>query len=287
MTPWSPDFLKPSNGSDLNLYWNPILGVEGTASAPMFPSGQNLSAWQGRGQAPVRVPVCGGTGVTVVVASAASTPPEWTHNKTDLRLYVTLEGGSYVLNIDCEGNWANCASGNPSSTNICLQPTPLWNPHPVPPAVDNEGWVWTPAGQLQAVYSKKCLEVCNASGAVAGCNGAAGSTVHLETCDDANSLQKWTLGPDGVATRVESKGAPGLFLTPPAVRASEHPDQHSIVADPLFVDPLNGDFTLRETSPAFALGIQRIPPIRVPQAQCGGSDGAACLKLVFAVGANY
>ncbi|NLF30495.1 MAG: hypothetical protein GX591_06370 [Planctomycetes bacterium] len=35
-------------------------------------------------------------------------------------------------------------------------------------------------------------------------------------------------------------------------------DLHSIVADPLFVDPANGDFTLKPDSPAFDLGFQPI-----------------------------
>jgi hypothetical protein len=35
-------------------------------------------------------------------------------------------------------------------------------------------------------------------------------------------------------------------------------DQHSLVTDPLFVDPGNYDFTLKDSSPAFSLGIKRI-----------------------------
>jgi hypothetical protein len=97
MTPWSPDFLKPANGSDFNLYWNPTLGAHGTAAAPVFPGGKNLSEWQGRGApAPPPVPVCGGQDVTVVVAALTSSPPKWTHNATDMRLYVALSEESYV-----------------------------------------------------------------------------------------------------------------------------------------------------------------------------------------------
>ena len=35
-------------------------------------------------------------------------------------------------------------------------------------------------------------------------------------------------------------------------------DVHSIVADPLFVDPEHGDFTLRAGSPALAIGFEPI-----------------------------
>lgn len=35
-------------------------------------------------------------------------------------------------------------------------------------------------------------------------------------------------------------------------------DQNSLIADPLFVDPDNGDFTLRPESPAWQLGFQPI-----------------------------
>ena len=35
-------------------------------------------------------------------------------------------------------------------------------------------------------------------------------------------------------------------------------DFHSVVADPLFVDPEHDNYTLRENSPAFELGFQQI-----------------------------
>ncbi len=40
-------------------------------------------------------------------------------------------------------------------------------------------------------------------------------------------------------------------------------DTHSVVADPLFVDPANGDYRLRPDSPALKLGFQRIPVERI------------------------
>ncbi|MCU0871839.1 MAG: hypothetical protein MUE50_05795, partial [Pirellulaceae bacterium] len=36
-------------------------------------------------------------------------------------------------------------------------------------------------------------------------------------------------------------------------------DQHSLVADPLFVDPAQGDYSLKPDSPAWKLGFQPIP----------------------------
>ena len=40
-------------------------------------------------------------------------------------------------------------------------------------------------------------------------------------------------------------------------------DTHSIVADPLFVDPENNDYSLRPESPAFKLGFKPIDLSRV------------------------
>jgi hypothetical protein len=41
--------------------------------------------------------------------------------------------------------------------------------------------------------------------------------------------------------------------------AADKLDQHSIVADPLFVAPARDDYRLRADSPAFKLGFQPIP----------------------------
>ena len=41
-------------------------------------------------------------------------------------------------------------------------------------------------------------------------------------------------------------------------------DRKSLVADPLFAAPQQGDFRLRRESPAFKLGFREIDPSRVP-----------------------
>ena len=42
------------------------------------------------------------------------------------------------------------------------------------------------------------------------------------------------------------------------------PDQHSQVADPLFTNPVTGDYSLQPASPALALGFQPLPKIAAP-----------------------
>ena len=65
-------------------------------------------------------------------------------------------------------------------------------------------------------------------------------------------------------------------------------DVHSIVADPQFVDPERGNFSLRNDSPALKeLGFQEIPLIEAPQSTCGidafhASTGPmSCLNAFF------
>ena len=54
-------------------------------------------------------------------------------------------------------------------------------------------------------------------------------------------------------------------------------DAHSVVADPMFVDPDHGDYTLSAESPALALGFQPIDVSRIgqlPRGECGGRNEA-------------
>jgi hypothetical protein len=51
-----------------------------------------------------------------------------------------------------------------------------------------------------------------------------------------------------------------------------------IIADPLFVDPAAGNFSLKPSSPAFALGFEQIPPIHAATSRCGE---ASCLVAFF------
>ncbi len=51
-------------------------------------------------------------------------------------------------------------------------------------------------------------------------------------------------------------------------------DQHSIIADPRFVDPAAMDYSLQDDSPAYRLGFQRIPVERIGPAGVMELDGA-------------
>ncbi len=55
--------------------------------------------------------------------------------------------------------------------------------------------------------------------------------------------------------------APGKAAPVPAVKAQKSSgwDRHSIEADPLFVDPANGNYKVRVNSPALALGFRNFP----------------------------
>ena len=50
-------------------------------------------------------------------------------------------------------------------------------------------------------------------------------------------------------------------------------DRNSVIADPLFVDFENGDYSLKEGSGARSLGFVDIPIIDAPVANCGSDEG--------------
>ncbi|NSW58348.1 MAG: right-handed parallel beta-helix repeat-containing protein [Armatimonadetes bacterium] len=67
------------------------------------------------------------------------------------------------------------------------------------------------------------------------------------TTHDNNVLWHWSGKPDSSLDRMRDHGL----------------DLNSVVADPLFVDPENGDFTLRPESPALKMGFEQIPQDKI------------------------
>ena len=141
-----------------------------------------------------------------------------------------------------------------------------------------DGYILTDCVWLQ-------LEVCYRGGAVGGCDGNAGSILQLGACGTPpTKYQLWSLSADGALTQ---KGS-GLCAAVPkhgSSAAGAPFDQHSIVADPLFVDQhpeLSGNFDLKPGSPAFGLGFERIPKIEAPASRCG-DDGLGCLAAFFSL----
>ena len=59
------------------------------------------------------------------------------------------------------------------------------------------------------------------------------------------------------------KGVPGDRATSWEVWRKSGQDAHSVIADPLFVDPAKDDYRLKPDSPAFKLGFQPIPVERI------------------------
>jgi len=202
-------------------------------------------------------------------------------NATDKR-YRLRNNHSLVINIDCDGNWDNCARGT-TDTRICLETYGKWVPRPTPPAVDNEGWVHNEqTHELVAVASNKCIEVCMRGGDVGGCNGKAGSIVQLATCTgSANQKWSYTVKDGSFHPLGLGKEVTPLCLGPPSRASAKAFDTHSIVADPLFANPDEGNFSLNHNSPALThLGFSPIPPIEAPAALCGGPTLPSCLSLV-------
>jgi hypothetical protein len=159
MGAWSNDELK-RNGSDFNVYWTkPILNAAAgermvssvLSAALVFPGGVNLSTWQGlTPPASSHDPVqCGMQKPDLILDTARSNITnscdwgyQWHYNTTDFKLRaISIQPDSssssekFCLNIDCDGNWDNCANGT-TDTHLCLSaPHSPWVPHPEPPAV--------------------------------------------------------------------------------------------------------------------------------------------------------
>lgn len=299
MDRWSLDFLKP-NASDFNLFWS---DTEDAAVGGVFPGGQTLAQWRNLGPRPTGPPVCGSIvdgGAALQISSNCSW--SWAYNQTDLR-FTLQRNDTLALALDCEGDWANCAAGRKDRTRICLgiSNSSKWKPKLTPPVVDNMGWKFDPSTSalLSLATEGKCLEVCTEGGSVGGCDGKAGSRLQLANCSGA-AKQRWAhdtatgalrfLGSaaasaddaTGPAMGGEATGGP-LCIAPPARPPADTFDTHSIVADPLFVDPSHGDYSLDPASPAITkLGFVPIPPIATPTATCGGdSVSERCLARVF------
>ena len=236
VSPFAPE-LKP-NGSDFNLFFNPFHDL---SSANVFPGESNLSSWQGRSgpsAAPVTCSNTPGDAGKLLVSKDCSS--RWFHNTTDLkfRLLNANATAEFALNIDCNGDYAHCASGD-STTRICLDRWNPWTPHPLPPKVDNQGWILKPSSpsstniNILAVASGKCLEVCYRGGDVGGCNGKAGSTLQLNNCIPGASNQQFEYSPNSSIKFSAIGEDQQLCIAVPPRGASGGMDRHSIIADPL------------------------------------------------------
>eukprot|EP00040_Diaphanoeca_grandis_P012758 m.64584 g.64584 ORF g.64584 m.64584 type:complete len:851 (+) comp23447_c0_seq2:389-2941(+) len=283
VAPFLPE-LKP-NGSDYNLFFNPNTDLR---SHPVFPGGKNFSSWQGKSDSDALVMCSNTPGLAGdLIVSHDCGDWKWLHNATDLKFQLqqmSPNNYSYVLNIDCDGDYGHCARGD-TFTRVCLDHSSHpWTPHPVPPIVDNQGWVlgddWT-STTIVAVVSKKCLEVCDRGGAVGGCDGDAGSILQLNDCVPGAQNQLFSF--DTASGVIESALAKGLCVAVPPTPPRNSMDTHSIMSNPLFVDAEQGDFTLTNDSPALALGFQPIPKIEAPTSSCGADaiNGVSCLEAFF------
>eukprot|EP01052_Picozoa_sp_SAG31_P010196 SAG31_NODE_550_length_14214_cov_3.054269_8_plen_896_part_00 len=279
---FTADFLKP-NGSDYNLFFSPD---EDAASAPVFPIGINLSTWQGRTASATAAATCSSA---AGVAGELRISPEgckenWKHNGTTEKLLSDSFPG-YVVNLDCDGNYAHCSIGD-TSTRICISrpnggPTGVVYPTP---EINNQGWLLKSDGTIRAVASERCLEVCYRGGAVGGCNGAAGSILQLGICKTPPSkYQLWSLADQSGGGPLKSQGSGMCVEIPKRGKSSaivDAFDLHSLALDPKFVDAapeLSGNFNLQSDSPAYALGFQPIPKIEAPYSTCSDSP-SGCLS---------
>jgi len=274
---WQDEELKV-NGSDHNLYF--AAGFD-AAAAPLFPDSRNLSLWQ-RGKPRSPLLRCADGAVANLVLSADCSWA-WELRADDQRLAPSAAtaaakpfAAGFVVNVDCEGDWAHCSDPTGASTRVCMD-----QPNGAVP-VRNQAWALHGNGSLTQLGSSACLEVCLRGGDVGGCNGKAGSLLQLARCTGADN-QRWALGAGGAALRPLGSASAGLCAAPPpAANGSGGLDQNSIVADPLFKDPVRGDFSLSPQSPALGLGFEPIPPIDAPDARCAGSAGArSCLAHAF------
>ena len=135
--------------------------------------------------------------------------------------------------------------------------------------MQNSAWNYSAmTGALRSMPNGRCVEVCLRGGAVAGCDGGAGSVVQLRPCT-GEPKQKWEYHTDGTfRSRLGTNKAPLCLANPPRA-APDFFDRGSIVTDPLFVDAVAGNFNLRKGSRALVkLGFRPIPPIQAPTARC-------------------
>jgi hypothetical protein len=172
---WSAAFLKP-NGSDGNLFFS---SAEDAKTAKVFPGATTLSEWSGRSktvEGPVSCSNTAGEQGSMIVSSNCS----WgfDHNATTQmytsRRFRVADNDSYTIDLDCDGNWANCDTGT-TSTRVCLSHyngdwAPII-PGKNPGQVQNNAWNWSSTtGAIVNEPNGKCIEVCERGGDVGGCN---------------------------------------------------------------------------------------------------------------------
>jgi len=284
---WQNEELK-INGSDYNLFWHNGYTAYEFSNVSLFPNYVNLTAWQARlnFSGPVTCSITQHNSLLLTKKKF-----QWYHNRTDKRIYSygNETKGKYLLNVDCHGNIDNCKYGT-SQTSICLNDTRTWvGPHPIPPIIDTQGWNFTNRSLhvvvntfIVQVTSGKCMEVCYQSGEVRGCDGKEGSAIQLAACDPSSKWQRWSFDRISKTITLAETVGDKLYFGPPPRKPGIPFDLHSKIGDPRFVDPENGDFSLKPNSPAFELGFKPIPPIEAPVSRCGDGD-ISCLEHIFPI----